>query len=65
VESTKSYESKKQKMKTNGRAGGNKNGKPQHAYCQMSEEQKKKLQTEKKCSYARSQGTLPEMPYGG
>jgi hypothetical protein len=43
VESTKSYGSKKQKMKKNGSARGSKNGKPQHAYCQMSEEQKKKL----------------------
>lgn len=41
---------KKQKGKSGGSAGGGKNGKaPGHKYRQLSEEQKKKLQTDKKC----------------
>ena len=41
---------KKQKAKSGGSAGGSKNGKaPGHNYRQMTEEQKKKLQTDKNC----------------
>ncbi|GAQ84405.1 hypothetical protein KFL_001870270 [Klebsormidium nitens] len=49
VASARSNGTKKQKAKSGGSAGGSKNGKPQHNYRQMSDEQKKKLQTEKKC----------------
>ena len=57
VASSKSNGAKKYKAKSGtGGAGGSKNGKPQHTYRQMTEDQKKKLQTEKKCFLCEKSG---------